>query len=150
MKFNSLMDEAIKEAQIAFEKDEVPVGAIIVDSKTGEIIAKSHNKNVSGRDSTAHAEMLALKEACESKKSHRLDDCDMYVTLEPCAMCAGAISLARIKRLYFGAQDKKSGGVHNGAKIFDSKSCHHKPEVYCGIKAAACEKLMKDFFAKKR
>lgn len=144
------MHEAVKEAKKAFKIDEVPVGAIVFDSKTGKIIARTHNKNISNLDSTAHAEILAIKQACKKKKSHRLDDCDLYVTLEPCAMCAGAISLARIRRVYFGAEDKKSGGVINGARVFDSSSSHHKPEIYSGIDEAECEDILKDFFAKKR
>jgi len=150
MKTNSLINEAVKEAKKAFELDEVPVGAIIFDSSTGKIIAKAHNKNISKKDSTAHAEILAIKEACKIKKSHRLDNCDLYVTLEPCAMCAGAISLARIRRLYFGAEDKKSGSVLNGSHVFESNSCHHKPEIYSHINEKECEKLLKEFFAKKR
>ncbi len=149
-KFDSFMDKAIEEARKALEIDEVPVGAIIVDSKTNKIIAKAHNKNISKTDSTAHAEILAIKEACQAKNSHRLDDCDLYVTLEPCAMCAGAISLARIRRLYFGSFDKKSGGVIDGARVFDGNSCHHKPEVYGEINEKACTKILKDFFANKR
>jgi tRNA(adenine34) deaminase len=144
------MDEALKEAKIAFDLNEVPVGAIIVDSKTGKIIARSHNKNITQKDSTSHAEILAIKEACKIKESHRLDDCDLYVTLEPCAMCAGAISLARIRRLYFGAEDKKSGGTVNGAQIFESKSTHHKPEIYGEINDQECSGLLKKFFQSKR
>ena len=147
---NSFMEEAIKQAMEAFAIDEVPVGAIIVDTKNNKIIAKAHNKNISNKDSTAHAEILVIKEACMVKNSHRLDDCDLYVTLEPCAMCAGATSLARIRRIYYGVSDKKSGGVENGAKVFESSSCHHRPEVYDNINSKECEKLLKDFFAKKR
>lgn len=150
VKFNSFMSEALRQAQIALEMDEVPIGAVIVDGSTNKIIAASHNKNISEIDATAHGEILALKEACRVKNSHRLENCDLYVTIEPCAMCAGAISLARIRRVYFGAEDKKSGGVENGAKVFESKNCHHRPEVYGSINEAECQKIMKDFFAKKR
>lgn len=150
MKSQNFMQEAIKQAKKAFEIDEVPVGAVIIDSKTNKIVSKSYNRNLSDKDSTAHAEILAIKEACKIKNSSRLDDCDLYVTLEPCAMCAGAISLARIRRLYYGANDKKSGGVANGAKVFESTSCHHKPEIYDNIHSQECEKLLKDFFARKR
>src|SRR5688572_29675093 len=103
-KFNSFMSEAIKQAKIALEMNEVPVGAVIIDSVTNQIIAKTHNKNISQIDPTAHAEILALKEACLVKNSHRLDNCDLYVTVEPCPMCAGAISLARIRRVYYGIE----------------------------------------------
>ena len=144
------MQEAIKEARKAFELNEVPVGAVVIDSKTGKIIAKTHNKNILDKDPTAHAEILALKEACRIKNTHRLDECDLYVTLEPCAMCAGAIALSRIRRVYYGASDKKSGGVENGARVFESSSCHHKPEIYGNINSQECENLLKDFFVKKR
>jgi len=147
---NSFMQEAVKEAKKAFDLDEVPVGAVIVDVTTGKIIAKTHNRNILNKDSTAHAEILALKEACRVKNSHRLDDCDLYITLEPCAMCAGAISLSRIRRIYYGASDKKSGAVEHGARVFESPACHHKPEVYGNINSQECENLLKDFFAKKR
>lgn len=149
-KFISFMDEAIKEAQQAFEQDEVPVGVVIVDSKNNQIIARSHNSNISKIDATAHSEILAIREACKNINNHRLDDCDLYVTLEPCVMCAGAISLARIRRVYYGTEDKKFGAVNNGAKVFDSSSCHHKPEVYSGLNEKESQKLLKEFFAKKR
>jgi len=147
--FTSFMDEAIKEAKKALLKNEVPVGAVIVDG-VGNIIARSHNGNITRKDSTAHAEILAIREACEKTDSHRLDNCTLYVTLEPCSMCAGAISLARIRRVYFGASDLKFGAVEHGPKIFNSSSCHHRPEVYSGIKEEECQKLLKDFFVQKR
>jgi tRNA(adenine34) deaminase len=150
MIFNSFMHEAIIEANKALQIDEVPVGAVIVDIKTNQIISRSYNKNISNVDCTAHAEILALKEACSVNNTHRLDECDLYVTLEPCAMCAGAISLARIRRVYYGAEDIKSGGVDNGARVFDNKSCHHKPDTYSGIDSKECEALLKDFFKNKR
>lgn len=150
VKSNSFMNEAIDQAMLALEYDEVPVGAVIVDSKTNKIIAKSHNKNGLNFDSTAHAEIVAIREACKVKNSHRLDDCDLYVTLEPCTMCSGAISLARIRRVYYGAQDKKFGAVDNGVRFFENENCHHKPEIYGLICEDICSKIIKDFFAKKR
>src|SRR3989344_2854922 len=113
---NHFMDEALKQARIAFENDEVPVGAVLVEND--KIIATAFNKNLTFRDPTAHAEILVLRQAAEIKNSPRLDGCDLYVTLEPCAMCAAAISLARIKRIYYAASDKKFGAVENGARIF--------------------------------
>jgi tRNA(adenine34) deaminase len=152
MSFNSnasyFMSQAIIEAKIAFEQDEVPVGAIIV--KNNVIIARSHNQNIADNDPTAHSEMLALRLAASTIKSSRLDDCDLYVTLEPCPMCAFAISLSRIKRVYYGASDKKFGGVENGPRIFNISSCHHKPEIYSNISQLEVEALMKNFFKQKR
>jgi tRNA(Arg) A34 adenosine deaminase TadA len=142
------MDEALNQAQIAFAAGEVPVGAVVV--KDNQIIAAAHNQNIFLRDATAHAEILAIKKANQILKTHRLDNCDLYVSLEPCPMCAGAISLARIRRLYYGASDSKSGGVENGARVFSHKQCHHKPEIYGRIAALESEKLLKSFFAKKR
>ncbi len=148
--FNSFMEEALLQAHIAAELDEVPVGAVIVDNKTNQIIAKSYNQNITLKDSTAHAEMLAIKAACLIKNNSRLDDCDLYVTLEPCPMCASALSLARIKRIYYAAPDPKSGGIIHGPKIFSHKTCHHKPEVYGDIAITQASQLLKDFFSGKR
>ena len=145
---NIFMNEALNQAKIAFEKDEVPVGAVIVEN--GKIIASTYNQNILLKDPTAHAEILALRQAAEAKNSPRLDDCDLYVTLEPCAMCAAAIALARIRRVYFGSSDPKFGGLVNGAKIFSSSSCHHKPDIYGDINPNESQKLLKDFFLKKR
>lgn len=144
------MLKAIDEAKKSFELDEVPIGAVIVDSTTGDIIAACGNRMDKSNDPTSHAEMNAIKMACEKKKSNRLVDCDLYVTLEPCPMCSQAISFARIRRLYFGAYDPKGGGVEHGAKIFDSPSCHHKPEIYGGIEEAECGRLLQEFFKHKR
>lgn len=144
----SFMEEALKQAKLAFKKDEVPVGAIIVEN--GQIIATSHNQNISLSDPTAHAEILALRQASSLKNSHRLDGCDLYVTLEPCPMCAAAISLARIRRVYYAASDPKSGGVENGPRLFHSSSCHHKPEVYSGMSEAESKTLLTIFFQSKR
>jgi len=145
---NNFMEAALAQARLAFEKDEVPVGAIIVED--GKIISSAHNCNLTQKDPTAHAEILTLRKAAEIKGTSRLDNCDLYVTLEPCAMCAAAIALARIRRVYYAASDKKFGAVENGACIFDSSSCHHRPEVYSGISEEESKKLLQDFFRAKR
>lgn len=145
---NNFMKEALKQAKIAFEKDEVPVGAVIVEN--GKIITTSHNQNLILKDPTAHAEILVMREAAKIKDSARLDGCDLYVTLEPCAMCASAIALARIRRIYYAASDVKFGAVENGARIFSSTSCHHKPEIYSGISEEESKELMQSFFRNKR
>ena len=144
----SPMERAIEQARLAGERGEVPVGAVIV--KDNQIIALSENQIINRRDPTAHAEILAIRSACEILKTERLIDCDLYVTLEPCPMCAAAISLARIRRLYFGAYDPKGGGVENGPRIFNQTTCHHKPEVIGGIHESQCGELLKDFFKDKR
>jgi len=145
---NNFMEEALKQAKIAFKKDEVPVGAVIVEN--GKIIATSHNQNLILKDPTAHAEILVMREAAKIKDSPRLDGCDLYVTLEPCAMCASAIALARIRRVYYAASDIKFGAVENGARIFSSTSCHHKPEIYSRISEEESKELMQSFFRNKR
>lgn len=150
MSFNSFMQEALIEAKKAFDKDEVPVGAIIVDNKTNKIIGRGHNLTIANNDPTAHAEAVAIREACQYKQNHRLIDCSLYVTLEPCPMCAYLISMARIDRLYYGASDSKCGGVEHGPKIFESTSCHHKPEIYTGINKSECGKVLLEFFRGKR
>jgi tRNA(adenine34) deaminase len=147
-KSNPFIQEALNQAKIAFSQGEVPVGAVIV--KDNQIIAAAYNQNITLQDSTAHAEILAIRKANQILKTHRLDDCDLYVSLEPCPMCAAAISLARIKRLYYAASDPKSGGIETGAKIFNHQQCHHKPEIYSGIGALESEKLMKEFFSQRR
>ena len=144
----NFMEEALAQAKLAFKKDEVPVGAVIVEN--GKIIASAHNYNLHLKDPTAHAEILALRCAAKIKNSSRLDDCDLYVTLEPCAMCASAIALARIRRVYYAASDKKFGAVENGAKIFSSSSCFHKPEIYSGIQEEDAKELLIKFFKSKR
>lgn len=128
---------------------EVPIGAVVVSS-SGEVIASAHNLTETNSDPTAHAEMLAIRAACEKTGSARLTDCDLYVTLEPCPMCATAISFARIRRLYFGAYDPKGGGVENGARIFAQPTCHHAPEIIGGIAEEECSSLLKDFFKARR
>ncbi len=141
---------ALEKAGEAFKEGEVPVAAIIIDYKKDKIIAVTINQVELLKDVTAHAEMLALREACQLVGNKFLGNCDMYVTLEPCPMCAQAISFARIRRLYFGAYDIKSGGVEHGAQIYNSSSCHHRPEVYGGIAEEESAKLLKDFFKTKR
>lgn len=144
------MAKALEQAQKAAAEDEVPVGAVVVDPKTGEIIAAAYNLSEHSADALAHAEMLAMRQACTKLHSNRLREMDLYVTLEPCTMCAAAISFMRIKHLYFGASDQKGGAVINGVRFFDSSSCHHKPQVENGIMDSECSKILKSFFAAKR
>jgi tRNA(Arg) A34 adenosine deaminase TadA len=148
MTFRSHMDIALQEATAAALRGEVPVGAVIVGPKG--VIAAAGNRTRELNDPTAHAEVLAIRAACNALGQERLTGYDLYVTLEPCPMCAAAISNARLARLYYGAADPKSGGVAQGAKIFSHPQCHHRPEVYDGIAAAESETLLRDFFAKKR
>ncbi len=144
------MELALAEARAAGMRGEVPVGAVVVDGATGKVIAADGNRTEADGDPTAHAEMLALRAAARALGAARLPGCDLYVTLEPCPMCAQAISLARIRRLYYGAPDPKGGGVAQGARIFAQPTCHHRPEVYDGIGGAAAAALLKDFFAARR
>ncbi len=144
------MDCALTEAKKAFSREEVPVGAVIVDVLSGEIIATAHNEMVQRKDPTAHAELLAIQRACLAKGKGRLEDCDIYITLEPCPLCAQAISFARLRRLYFGAYDPKGGGVDHGAQIFNASSCHHIPEVIGGVEEKKCAQLLVHFFEKIR
>lgn len=139
---------ALLQARKAFAVGEVPVGAVVVHN--GKIIASAHNLTESRNDPTAHAEMLAIRAACEVLASPRLPDCDLYVTLEPCAMCAQAIAFARIRRLYYGASDPKTGGVEQGARVFSHATCHHKPDVYSGMAESECKQLLQDFFQQRR
>jgi tRNA(adenine34) deaminase len=143
---NGFMTRALELARQAVLTGEVPVGALVV-SADGVVLAEAHNRTLADRDPTAHAEILALRAAAARRGSERLVDCDLYVTLEPCAMCAGAISLARIRRLYYGAMDEKSGGVDHGARVFSHATCHHAPEVYGGLSERQASALMKGFFA---
>ena len=147
--FRSHMEIALTEARAAAARGEVPVGAVIV-SPLGQIVARAGNRTRELSDPTAHAELLAIRAACAAAGSERLVGHDLYVTLEPCAMCAAAIAAARIGRLYYGAADPKSGGVAQGARVFSHPQCHHAPEVYDGISADAAETLLKDFFAARR
>ena len=144
------MDRALALAQAAGEAGEVPVGAVIVDARSGEILAEAANRTERDADPTAHAEMLAIRAAARRLGGKRLAGCDLYVTLEPCPMCAQAIAFARIRRLYFGAADRKGGGVENGARIFDRPSCHHSPEIYGGIGEVRAAALLQAFFRERR
>lgn len=146
----NFMQAAIAQAKNAYERGEVPVGCVIVDGASGEIIVSDSNRTEQLDDPTAHAEMLAIRAASAKVGSARLVGCDLYVTLEPCPMCAAAISFARIRRVYYGAYDPKSGGVDHGARIFEQSTCHHKPEVYGGIDETACGEILKTFFKDKR
>jgi tRNA(adenine34) deaminase len=143
------MAMALAEAEAAAQADEVPVGAVIV-AADGSVLARTGNAMRRTNDPTAHAEILALRAACATLGTDRLPDCDLYVTLEPCTMCAGAISHARIRRLYYGASDRKAGAVDNGVAFYDQPTCHHKPEVYGGIQEKAAARLLKDFFSLRR
>jgi len=144
----TFMDTALAEARAAGERGEVPVGCVVVCG--GDVLARAGNRTIAHHDPTAHAEMLAIREAAERLGSERLEDCDLYVTLEPCAMCAGAVAFARIRRLYYGAADPKGGAVDNGVKFFASPSCHHRPEVYGGLADAEAGALLKEFFKERR
>jgi tRNA(adenine34) deaminase len=143
------MDLALEEAEAARDRGEVPIGAVIV-SASGEVLARAGNRTVASSDPTTHAELLAIRAACAKLGSERLDSCDLYVTLEPCAMCAAAISFARIRRLYFGASDPKGGAVENGPRFFAQATCHHRPEIVGGIGEAKAASLLKTFFANRR
>ena len=149
MVFRSYMDAAFEEAHAAEARGEVPVGAVVV-APDGRIVGRGGNETRAGNDPTAHAEIVAIRAACAALGAERLTGCDLYVTLEPCPMCAAAISNARIARLYYGAGDPKSGGVAHGAKVFSHAQCHHAPEIYDGIGADAAEALLRRFFAARR
>lgn len=149
MVFTSHMTRALDEARAAARRGEVPVGAVVV-SPAGEVVAAAGNRTRELADPTAHAEILAIREACAAVGSERLPGHDLYVTLEPCPMCASAISQTRIARLYYGASDPKSGGVAQGPRVFEHSQSHHVPEIYDGIAAAEAEALLKAFFAEKR
>jgi len=145
---NPFMQQALALARKALPH-EVPIAALIVSSN-GELIASAHNLTETTSDPTAHAEILAIREACKTLGSPRIPDCDMYVTLEPCPMCATAISFARIRRLYFGAFDPKGGAVDHGPRIFTQATCHHRPEIIGGIAEQECATLLTSFFAQRR
>ena len=144
----SFMDDALSEARAASEAGEVPVGCVIV--REGKIIAQAGNRTLTDRDPTAHAEMLAVRQAAKALGSERLTDCDLYVTLEPCAMCAAALSFARIRRLYYGAADPKGGAVDSGVRFFASPTCHHVPEVYSAVGESEAAVLLREFFKARR
>lgn len=142
------MQLAIDEARKAEARGEVPVGAVIV--RAGAVLAATGNRTVELRDPTAHAELLAIRAAAAALRSERLLDCDLYVTLEPCTMCAGAISFARIRRLYYGAADPKGGAIDHGVRFFEAATCHHRPEVYGGIGEGEAAALLAGFFSARR
>jgi tRNA(adenine34) deaminase len=143
------MERALELAREAAERGEVPIGCVIV-GPDGAILAEAANRTETDRDPTAHAELLAIRTAAAKAGAPRLPDCDLHVTLEPCPMCAQAISFARLRRVYYGAADSKGGGVENGPRIFSQPTCHHKPEVYGGIAEREAAELLKEFFRKRR
>jgi tRNA(Arg) A34 adenosine deaminase TadA len=143
------MRMALEEAAAAAGRGEVPVGAVVLDAR-GRLLARAGNRVVELADPTAHAEMLAIREAARRLGSERLTGCDLFVTLEPCPMCAQAISLARVRRLYFGAEDPKGGGVFHGPRIFSQPTCHHRPEIYDGLGAREAAELLRRFFRARR
>jgi tRNA(adenine34) deaminase len=144
----SFMDLALAEARAAAAAGEVPVGCVIV--RGGAVVARTRNRTLADRDPTAHAEMLAIRQAAAAVGSERLVDCDLFVTLEPCTMCAGALSFARIRRLYYGAADPKGGAVESGVRFFSSPTCHHRPDLYGGIGEQEAAALLRRFFAERR
>jgi tRNA(Arg) A34 adenosine deaminase TadA len=144
------MDLALHEARAAADLGEVPVGAVLVDAASGDLLARAHNRIETLHDPTAHAELLTISAAAQRLGLKRLTEADLYVTLEPCPMCAAAISFARLRRLYFGAYDAKGGGVEHGPRIFEHSTCHHRPEVIGGLDERRCAALLKDFFAARR
>ena len=144
----SFMDLALKAAEKAGKSGEVPIGCVIV--RDGKVVAAASNRTLTDRDPTAHAEILAIRDAARKLGSERLTDCDLYVTLEPCTMCAGAISFARIRRLYYGAADPKGGAVESGVRFFASSTCHHVPEIYSAVGDNEAAALLKEFFRARR
>jgi tRNA(adenine34) deaminase len=142
------MNIALQEAKKAADRGEVPVGAVVVQNN--QLLAKAGNRTLQFNDPSAHAEILALRQACEKVQNQRLPDCDLYVTLEPCTMCAAAISFARVRRLYFGAEDPKGGAVQNGVRFFHQPTCHHCPDVYSGLAEQESSELLKGFFEARR
>ena len=144
----SFMDKALEEARAAQAAGEVPVGCVVV--RGGAVIASAGNRTIADRDPTAHAEMLAIRDAARALGSERLTDCDVYVTLEPCAMCAGAMSFARVRRLYYGAADPKGGAVDSGVRFFAQPTCHHVPEVYSTVGENKAATLLREFFRERR
>lgn len=149
MTFKSYMQIALEEARKAGARGEVPVGAVVITPQ-GDVIGRAGNRTRADNDPTAHAEMLAIRAACAHLGSERLGGCALYVTLEPCAMCAGAIAAARIGRLYYGASDPKSGGVAQGARVFAHPQCHHVPQVFDGIAETEAATMLTEFFARRR
>jgi len=148
MAMPSFMQIALEEARAAGARGEVPVGCAVV--RGGAVVARAGNRTIVDRDPTAHAEILAIRAAAAALGAERLTGCDLYVTLEPCAMCAAAISFARIRRLYFGAEDEKGGAVEHGVRFYSAPTCHHRPEIYGGINESECGALLKEFFRTRR
>lgn len=144
------MDQALDQARAAAGRGEVPVGAVVVDGASGAVLAAQGNRVLEMKDPSAHAEMLVIRQAAEKIANERLDGCDIYVTLEPCPMCAQAISFARLRRLYYGAADPKGGGVAHGPRIFSQPTCHHRPEILDGISAREAGNILRDFFKDRR
>jgi tRNA(Arg) A34 adenosine deaminase TadA len=143
------MERALRQAHAAAERGEVPIGAVVV-GPDGAVLAEAGNRTEADRDPTAHAELLAIRAAAAKLGAARLVECDLYVTLEPCPMCAQAISFARVRRLYYGAADPKGGGVEHGPRIFSQPTCHHRPEVYPGISEREAGDLLREFFRERR
>lgn len=141
---------AMDEARLAMDRDEVPVGAVLVDTRSGRVLAQNGNRTEENNDPTAHAEILVIRAGCGVQGSPRLEQCDLYVTLEPCAMCATAISNARVRRVYFAAYDPKGGGVDHGPQIFRQPTCHHTPDVYGGMAEEESATILKEFFKARR
>jgi tRNA(Arg) A34 adenosine deaminase TadA len=146
---SGFMELALEQARKAADAGEVPVGAVLIDA-TGAVLAATHNRVERDKDPTAHAEMLAIRAAAAKRGDARLPDCDLYVTLEPCPMCATAISFARLRRVYWGASDPKGGGIENGPRIFAQATCHHRPELFGGIAETEAAALLRDFFKARR
>ena len=144
------MEMALAAAEAAGRAGEVPVGAVIVDSSSGRVLARAGNRTEADADPTAHAELLAIRAAAAALGTARLATCDLYVTLEPCPMCAAAIGFARLRRLYYGAGDPKGGAVEHGPRIFNQPTCHHRPEVYSGLEEGRAATLLRDFFRARR
>lgn len=144
------MQMALEEAKKAQDRDEVAVGAVVVHAETGDVLVRASNRSIEYKDPSAHAEMVAIREACQITGAQRIPEYDLYVTLEPCTMCAGAISFARIRRVVFGAPDIKGGAVINGVKFFDQSTCHHRPEVTGNVLEDECGQILRDFFAERR
>ncbi len=142
------MSRAFEEARAAAARGEVPIGAVIV--RDGQVLASAGNRTLADRDPTAHAEVLVIRAACAALGNERLTGCDLYVTLEPCAMCAGAISFARLRRVYYAAPDPKGGAVDHGPRFFDQPTCHHAPEVYSGIRESEAASMLRAFFGERR
>lgn len=147
---SEIMQIAYEMAKISYEKGEVPVGAVLYHPEKKQVLAKAHNLVITNKDPLAHAEMLVIQEGLKKTNETYLQEYDLYVTLEPCPLCASALALARIRRVYFGAYDPKSGGVEHGPRIYQHPTCHHKPEIYGGILEQECAELMQSFFQEKR